>query len=330
MKKSDVTDIFPLTGALKDLYESFPDHEKLDFLVGYVYLKYTSTFLHRTAEKFGFATTTNPPEPLDPGLELFIHAYLDTMVPKASSVKTIPYASKVVKPEDASKLLSINEDIDIRNANTVVPYEQANNIVIRNPTSIAVGECACRLARDNHCEPMGSGLDGDKGIECCFFIGDPYASVIAEENPRFRKCSQEEAVEIMRRSHDSGAVQMAFWKKELNRNFYSICNCCRCCCLGILVHNQFRGAIPCVQSSGYMAEVDVDRCSGCGICEDFCQFSAIAVDGESDKATVDVRECMGCGVCETKCPEDAVSLVRNPGVALDPVDLWKIKEKHRS
>jgi hypothetical protein len=86
------------------------------------------------------------------------------MVPKASSVKTIPYASKVVKPEDASKLLSINEDIDIRNANTVVPYEQANNIVIRNPTSIAVGECACRLARDNHCEPMG-GLDGDKGID---------------------------------------------------------------------------------------------------------------------------------------------------------------------
>jgi MinD superfamily P-loop ATPase len=79
-----------------------------------------------------------------------------------------------------------------------------------------------------------------------------------------------------------------------------------------------------------MAEVDVERCSGCGICEDFCQFFAIAVDGESDKATVEVRECMGCGVCETKCPEDAVSLVRNPGVALDPVDLWKIKEKHRS
>lgn len=330
MDGSDLKKIFPLSGALKDLYESFPDDEKMDFVVAYLYLKYTSTFLHRTADKFGFATTKSPPEPLDPGLEFFIHSYLDTMLRKAGSVKTIPYASKVVKPEDASKLLSINEDIDIRSANTVVPYEQANNIVIRNPTSIAVGKCACRLARESHCEPMGKDLDDDKGLECCFFIGDPYATVIAEENPRFRKCSQEEAVEIMRRSHDAGAVQMAFWKKELNRNFYSICNCCACCCLGILVHNQTKGSIPCVQSSGYLAEVDTDRCSGCGICEDFCQFSAIAVDEERETAIVDARECMGCEICKTKCPEDAVSLVRNPHVTLDPVDLWAIKEQRQS
>jgi len=329
MDESDPTKRFPLTGALKDLYETFPDDEKLDFMVAYVYLKYTSTFLHRTADKFGFATTSHPPEPLDPGLELFIHSYLDTMLRKAGSVETIPYASKVVKPEDASQLLSVDEDIDIRNANTVIPYGQANNIVIRNPTSIAVGKCACRLAREDHCEPMGKGLDDDLGLECCFFIGDPYASVIAEENPRFRKCSQEEAVEIMHRSHEAGAVQMAFWKKELNRNFYSICNCCSCCCLGILVHNQFRGAIPCVQSSGYMAEVDTDRCNGCRICQEYCQFSAIAVDGESETAVVDVKECMGCEICKTKCPEDAISLVRNPQVSLEPVDLSAIREAYR-
>ena len=329
MNESELKKILPLTGALRDLYESFPDDDKMDFLVAYIYLKYTSTFLHRTADKFGFATTRNPPQPLDPGLELFIHSYLDTMLRKAGSVKTIPYASKVVKLDDATKFVTVDEDIDIRNANTVVPYEQANNIIIRNPTSIAVGKCACRLAREDRCEPKGKDLDDDLGLECCFFIGDPYATVIAEENPRFRKCSQEEAVEIMRRSHEAGAVQMAFWKKELHRNFYSICNCCSCCCLGVLVHNQFKGAIPCVQSSGYMAEVDADRCSGCKICEDYCQFFAIAVDGESETATVDAKECMGCGICETKCPEDAVSLVRNPEVALDPVDLQAIREAHR-
>jgi Pyruvate/2-oxoacid:ferredoxin oxidoreductase delta subunit len=66
------------------------------------------------------------------------------------------------------------------------------------------------------------------------------------------------------------------------------------------------------------------------VCEDSCQFSAIAVDEESETAVVDVKECMGCEICRTRCPEDAVSLVRNPHVSLDPVDLSAIRAAHRA
>ena len=162
-------------------------------------------------------------------------------------------------------------------------------------------------------EPMGSGLDGDKGIECCFFIGDPYASVIAEENPRFRKCSQEEAVEIMRRSHDSGAVQMAFWKKELNRNFYSICNCCRCCC-GNSVDNMIA---PLTNATNFLSKVTTELCIGCGTCAKVCHTGA-AFLGDDKKARRKEELCIGCGVCASFCPANAISLIEGERIVRIP------------
>ncbi|MBI4830940.1 MAG: 4Fe-4S dicluster domain-containing protein [Candidatus Lindowbacteria bacterium] len=323
----DLLSTSKLTGSLKELLDLFPDDEKMNFFIAYIYFKYTNTLVHRLASSMGFATTKNPPKELDPTLELFMQSYLEATVPNLKSVETIPYASKVVKLEDAIQLVTVQESVNLRNLTTVVPFKQANDIVLKNPDSIAVGKCACRLARDNHCEPMGKGLADEKGIECCFFIGDPYASVIAQENPRFRKCSQEEAVEIMKKCHEAGIVQLAFWRKDLNRNFYSICNCCSCCCIGVLAHNLSQGAIPCVQSSGYLASVNTDACSGCSVCVDGCHFFGVSLDEATERAVVDPRKCMGCGMCVSKCPEKAITLVRNPQ-ALEPVDLKVLKQKY--
>ncbi len=52
---------------------------------------------------------------------------------------------------------------------------------------------------------------------------------------------------------------------------------------------------------GSKAQIDPDRCSGCGICVDVCQFSAI-----SSEFVVDQIECEGCGVCHAFCPEQAI------------------------
>ena len=48
-----------------------------------------------------------------------------------------------------------------------------------------------------------------------------------------------------------------------------------------------------------------DVCSGCGICEDRCQFHAIAVNGV---AVVDGDKCYGCGNCVITCPDEALTL----------------------
>jgi heterodisulfide reductase subunit A-like polyferredoxin len=56
--------------------------------------------------------------------------------------------------------------------------------------------------------------------------------------------------------------------------------------------------------------VDAELCAACGSCAEFCQFTAISVDGRV--ALIDEAACMGCGVCVAKCPQEAISLRRDP------------------
>jgi MinD superfamily P-loop ATPase len=61
---------------------------------------------------------------------------------------------------------------------------------------------------------------------------------------------------------------------------------------------------------GDVATVDLERCTGCGVCIEHCAFGAMASGGQ-----VDAMSCEGCGVCTIMCPEGAVVLVqRETGV----------------
>lgn len=60
--------------------------------------------------------------------------------------------------------------------------------------------------------------------------------------------------------------------------------------------------------SHYVAKVDYEDCTGCGVCAQRCQFGAIKMDLTQKKANIDMFRCFGCGVCETGCPRQAISL----------------------
>ena len=64
---------------------------------------------------------------------------------------------------------------------------------------------------------------------------------------------------------------------------------------------------PISTSSGYIAEVDGDICTACGVCVETCPFGAISL-GES--LAINRDECMGCGVCQAQCTSDALTLIR--------------------
>jgi MinD superfamily P-loop ATPase len=64
--------------------------------------------------------------------------------------------------------------------------------------------------------------------------------------------------------------------------------------------NEFR--------SGVKAKVVSDRCSGCGVCVDLCQFEAITL---LQLARINPVRCEGCGVCAHFCPEQAIVLEEN-------------------
>ncbi|MFX1318547.1 MAG: 4Fe-4S binding protein [Promethearchaeota archaeon] len=57
--------------------------------------------------------------------------------------------------------------------------------------------------------------------------------------------------------------------------------------------------------------VDEEACSGCGLCNKSCIYSAIAVNPDTSKAQVDTNLCYGCGVCVSICPHRALSFQTN-------------------
>jgi dihydroorotate dehydrogenase (NAD+) catalytic subunit len=52
--------------------------------------------------------------------------------------------------------------------------------------------------------------------------------------------------------------------------------------------------------------LDVDACTGCGLCETSCVYAAIRV--VDDKARLAPEKCTGCGLCATRCPVRALSI----------------------
>ncbi len=72
-----------------------------------------------------------------------------------------------------------------------------------------------------------------------------------------------------------------------------------------------RAAIPMakgtLRTAAITAQIDEERCSGCGTCIELCPYKAIQKD-EMGIARVTSAVCKGCGVCGASCPERAITM----------------------
>jgi Pyruvate/2-oxoacid:ferredoxin oxidoreductase delta subunit len=215
------------------------------------------------------------------------------------------YHAKVLTHEQAQNIITIRKEIPLQDLEQIIPYPTARDLVLKGPPDVAVIHCACRQARDHPCEP----------IQVCMMVGQPFVDFVLEHHPRTsRRLSQAEALELLQAEYERGHLHSAWFKDACLGRFYAICNCCKCCCGGIEAMVKY--GVPQVASSGYVAQVDANRCTACKACEDACPFRAIQVD---DTSVVNWEACMGCGVCVGQCPNEAIGLVRDErkGVPLD-------------
>ncbi len=58
----------------------------------------------------------------------------------------------------------------------------------------------------------------------------------------------------------------------------------------------------------FLAQVDKEKCKGCGTCQIVCPTEAIKV--VKKKARVNEKKCLACPNCTDSCPEGALTLIR--------------------
>ncbi len=221
------------------------------------------------------------------------------------------YHGKVLSLDGARQLVTLNQKIELKDLEQVIPFNLARSIVLENPDHIVLMDCPCRKSRSKPCKP----------IDVCLVIGEPFSQFALEHHPdRCRKISQQEAVEVLEAEHKRGHVHHAFFKSDLFNRFYAICNCCSCCCGAI---QAWQNGTPMLASSGYISRVDLDKCLSCGICAAFCQFGALKKQGKD--IIIDESRCLGCGVCVTKCKENARWLERDPSRG-EPLQINRLVE----
>jgi len=63
-----------------------------------------------------------------------------------------------------------------------------------------------------------------------------------------------------------------------------------------------------ILAEGTIVEVNPDRCSGCGYCEEICAYAAIELDEEKGVAVANDALCKGCGACVASCRCGALDL----------------------
>lgn len=254
----------------------------LSGLHGYIYARWTNQYLN-----------------------LLVNYVFPRLGPRGKKWLSDGYHGKVLTEEQARAIIKIDQDIPLQDLEQIIPYPMARDMVLKGPPDVAAYECSCRHTRANPCQPT----------QVCLLIGQPVVDFVLEHNPHSsRRLTQDEALELLRAEHERGRVHSAWFKDAVLDRFYSLCNCCGCCCGGI--EAMLKYGIPAVASSGYVAQVDEMLCAACATCEEACPFEAIQVNGN---AIVNWETCMGCGVCEGQCPNEAVSLVRDErkGIPLD-------------
>jgi Pyruvate/2-oxoacid:ferredoxin oxidoreductase delta subunit len=224
-------------------------------------------------------------------------AVIEFMKTRKPVDRTIPFTENKATGKEIEIL--INESLEVP-VEKILPVQRVEELVEKF-NDIAVGHCFCRHQQDL----LGNSCKQTDIRENCFTFGKS-ARYTADQGFS-RLITKEEALDIIRRSDDDGLVHKAYHPHfDTTKDETSLCICCNCCC-GQAGPETFN-----VNATNFIAQVDEELCTGCGICVEKCHTLTMQLN-DDNIATVG-NKCIGCGVCAYECPEQAISLKENERV----------------
>ena len=198
-----------------------------------------------------------------------------------------------------------------RHFGQVVPIEDVERILALT-TSVVRLACICRHVstgkEQRYCfgvsmEPNGGGMAKLLGeIDASYLVGPHTAGL--------ESMSKTEALERMKESEAEGNCHTVW--TFITPFLAGLCNCSLPSCYAMKTTVTHR--TPVFFRGEYVAAVDPERCTGCGLCVERCSFGAFLPRKKKDKAVVDPRKCYGCGICRSACARGAIALADRAAV----------------
>ena len=231
--------------------------------------------------------------------------------------KYLPVLSKTLGGYKPAVARTIPINMNLKKDYQIQPYENLAGM-LENAKSFRVMDCVCRKEKEILGEPCEHSLE-----VCLSFSKEDGAYDYFSRGGRI--ISKDEAFNVIAKAEEEGLIHNVFYNTKDGHG--AVCNCCSCCC-GVIRAAKEYGAAHTLAKSNFIAVIDPDECTACGVCADErCQMGAIS-EGENTYQ-VENELCIGCGVCTITCPTDAISLIERPKSEqeLPPDDFvdWSIK-----
>jgi Pyruvate/2-oxoacid:ferredoxin oxidoreductase delta subunit len=186
-------------------------------------------------------------------------------------------------------------------ADTVIHSSDNVRKMLEEAKTFILKTCMCRRQK----ELVGSPCKhGPKGAYCLTIskVENDFTGPVAETLGK--AISKEEALKVIADAEEKGLIHCTSNTTHFNQ--FAICNCCECCC-GLFGAVKKHNVPYMYAESAYLAKIDQDKCTQCGVCKDErCPIDAIA-ENEGTYTVISER-CLGCGVCTVTCPTEAISL----------------------